>query len=49
MSSRERLLKVLNHEESDRVPVDLGGIVTGITKVAHPPNRRLTRPSSYVK
>jgi len=35
MNSRERLLKTLNHEEPDRVPVDLGGIVTGITKVAH--------------
>lgn len=35
MNSRERLLKTLNHEEPDRVPVDLGGIVTGITKVVH--------------
>lgn len=31
MNSRERVLKAINHEEADRVPIDLGGsIVTGI-------------------
>ena len=35
MTSRERLRAALNHKEPDRVPIDLGGIVTGITKVAH--------------
>jgi hypothetical protein len=31
MNSRERVLKAINHEEPDRVPIDLGGsIVTGI-------------------
>jgi hypothetical protein len=31
MNSRERVLKAINHQEPDRVPVDLGGsIVTGI-------------------
>jgi hypothetical protein len=31
MNSRERVLKTVNHEEPDRVPIDLGGsIVTGI-------------------
>jgi len=31
MDSRERVLKAINHEEPDRVPIDLGGsIVTGI-------------------
>ena len=31
MTSRERVLKALNHKEPDRVPVDLGGaVVTGI-------------------
>ena len=31
MTSRERVLKALNHEEPDRVPLDLGGtFVTGI-------------------
>ena len=31
MTSRERVLKALNHEEPDRVPIDIGGtIVTGI-------------------
>lgn len=35
MESRERLLTALCHREPDRVPIDLGGIVTGITSVAH--------------
>ncbi|MCZ7544280.1 MAG: methyltransferase [Anaerolineae bacterium] len=31
MNSRERVLKAINHEQPDRVPIDLGGsIVTGI-------------------
>jgi hypothetical protein len=31
MNSRERVLKTINHEEPDRVPIDFGGsIVTGI-------------------
>ncbi len=35
MTSRERVLKALNHEEPDRVPLDLGStIVTGIAAVA---------------
>ena len=32
MTSRERLLTALNHEEPDRVPIDLGGNQTGIHK-----------------
>jgi uroporphyrinogen decarboxylase len=35
MNSRERLLTTLNHHEPDRVPIDLGGIVTGITTGAN--------------
>ena len=35
MTSRERVSKVLNHEEPDRLPVDLGGNSSGITDVAH--------------
>ena len=35
MTSRERLLKSLNHEEPDRIPIDLGGNQTGIHKVAY--------------
>jgi uroporphyrinogen decarboxylase len=35
MTSRERLLKALNHEETDRIPIDLGGNQTGIHKVAY--------------
>ncbi len=30
MNSRERVLAALNHEEADRVPIDLGGFQTGI-------------------
>jgi uroporphyrinogen decarboxylase len=35
MTSRERLLKALNHEIPDRVPIDLGGNQTGIHKNAY--------------
>ncbi|MCF7928062.1 MAG: hypothetical protein K9L68_03735 [Spirochaetales bacterium] len=35
MTPRERLHAALNHKEPDRVPIDLGGIVTGISEVAH--------------
>jgi uroporphyrinogen decarboxylase len=35
MTSRERLLKALNHEEPDRIPIDLGGNQTGIHKFAY--------------
>ncbi len=30
MNSRERLLKAFNHEEPDKVPIDLGGSMSGI-------------------
>jgi uroporphyrinogen decarboxylase len=35
MNSRERLLTTLSHREPDRVPIDLGSIVTGITVTAN--------------
>jgi len=35
MTSRERLLAALNHQEPDRVPIDLGGNQTGIHKFAY--------------
>ena len=35
MTSRERVLKSLNHEIPDRVPIDLGGFQTGIHKKAY--------------
>jgi len=35
MTSRERVLKTLNHETPDRVPIDLGGNQTGIHKNAY--------------
>ncbi len=35
MTSRQRLLKALNHQIPDRVPIDLGGFQTGIHKRAY--------------
>ncbi|HCO96109.1 MAG TPA: uroporphyrinogen-III decarboxylase [Phycisphaerales bacterium] len=35
MTSRERVIKALNHEEPDRIPIDLGGFQTGIHKKAY--------------
>lgn len=35
MTSRERVLKSLNHEQPDKVPIDLGGNQTGIHKNAY--------------
>jgi len=35
MTSRQRLLAALNHQEPDRVPIDLGGNQTGIHKFAY--------------
>ncbi len=35
MTPRERMLKALNHEEPDRIPIDLGGNQTGIHKFAY--------------
>ncbi len=35
MTSRERLLTTLNHQQPDRVPLDLGGNQTGIHKFAY--------------
>lgn len=35
MTSRERIIKALNFEEADRVPIDLGGFQTGIHRKAY--------------
>ncbi len=35
MTSRERVITALNHQEPDRVPIDLGGFQTGIHKRAY--------------
>ena len=32
MNSRERVLAAINHEEADRVPIDIGG--TGVTNIS---------------
>jgi len=35
MTSRRRVVKALNHEIPDRVPIDLGGFQTGIHRIAY--------------
>jgi uroporphyrinogen decarboxylase len=35
MKSRERVVNVINHLPVDRIPRDLGGIVSGISKIAY--------------
>ncbi len=35
MTSRERMLRALNHEAPDRIPIDLGGFQTGIHRQAY--------------
>lgn len=35
MTSRERVLCAVNHQQPDRVPIDLGGFQTGIHVVAY--------------
>ena len=35
LTSRERVLKAFNHEEPDRIPIDLGGFQTGIHRIAY--------------
>jgi uroporphyrinogen decarboxylase len=35
MTSRERVTLALNHQEPDRIPIDLGGFQTGIHRVAY--------------
>jgi len=35
MTSRERILKALNHQTPDRVPIDFGGFQTGIHRTAY--------------
>jgi uroporphyrinogen decarboxylase len=35
MTSRERVIRALNFQESDRIPIDLGGFQTGIHKKAY--------------
>ncbi|HUS74041.1 MAG TPA: hypothetical protein VMY06_13355, partial [Sedimentisphaerales bacterium] len=35
MTSRERVIKAINHQIPDRVPIDLGGFQTGIHQKAY--------------
>ena len=41
MNSRERIVAALNHQEPDRVPIDLGGCDTGIEAGAYEPLKEL--------
>lgn len=41
MNSRERILAALRHEETDRVPIDIGGTV--VTNISLPAYGRLKR------
>ena len=34
-TARERVILALEHKEPDRVPIDLGGFQSGITRVAY--------------
>lgn len=45
MNSRERVVRTLNHQEPDRVPLDLGGsAVTGMHAQTKRYNHRESRP-----
>lgn len=35
MTPRERVLAAINHQEPDRVPIDLGGILSGVSRFAY--------------
>ena len=35
LTSRERVLKAINFQQADRVPIDLGGFQTGIHRIAY--------------
>jgi uroporphyrinogen decarboxylase len=35
MTPRERIIKAINHQEPDRVPIDNGGVVSGMHEVAY--------------
>jgi len=51
MTSRERIITALNHQEPDRIPIDLGGMdSTGITGIAYRNLKRyLGLPEQLVK
>jgi uroporphyrinogen decarboxylase len=49
MNSRERLLTALKHQEPDRVPIDLGGLPSGIEVGAYNPLKKLMGFTSETK
>ena len=51
MDSRERVLMTLNHEQPDRPPIDMGGLVTSPTYGAYENMKKyfnLKNPSAYI-
>jgi len=52
LTSRERVLRALNHQEPDRVPIDLGGYQSGITTYAYgrlKEKLRITSPTQIME
>ncbi len=51
LTSRERVLKAIHHEEADRLPIDLGGMAsTGIMAVAyHQLMQNLGLPTDHIR
>ncbi len=49
MNSRERLLTALKHQEPDRVPIDLGGLPSGIEVGAYNPLKKMIGLTSETK
>jgi len=48
MNSRERVLKTINHEEPDRIPVDLGACCWSIVDAPNMPNHNYLRLCEYL-
>jgi len=48
MNSRERVLKTINHEEPDRIPVDLGACCWSIVDAPNMPNHNYLRLCDYL-
>ena len=49
MNSRERLLTALKHQEPDRIPIDLGGLPSGIEVEAYDNLKKLIGFQSETK
>ena len=49
MNSRERVACALDHQEPDRIPVDLGGATTGIEAEAYDPLKNMLKFNGVTK